>query len=112
VVHQTIREDHAGRSVFELEESLVQTVKFVSSALKKGNAAGGEYKRGDGKTAAGYRSCPPRPFSSATRSVSQSAIRIRNPQSVSEIRIVFSPGRLQGIFYGRVYSQSVKSVLP
>jgi hypothetical protein len=75
--------------------------------------AGGKYKRGDGQTAAGYRPGPPRPFSSATRNVSQSAIRIRNPQSVSEIRIVFfSPGRLQGIFCGRVYSQSVKSVLP
>jgi hypothetical protein len=46
-------------------------------------------------------------------SVSQSAIRIRNPQSVSEIRIVFFSSRaVTGHFYGRVYSQSVKSVLP
>jgi hypothetical protein len=58
-------------------------VKFVSSVLWSrgaGDAAGGKYKRGDGQTAAGYRPCPPRPFSSATRNP------YRNPQSVSEIR--------------------------
>jgi len=43
----------------------------------------------------------------------QSAIRIRNPQSVSEIHIVFFFSRaVTGHFYGRAYSKSIKSVLP
>ena len=74
--------------------------------------SGGAVSQGE---STGKRPCPaPGPLAPqpAIRNP-QSAIRIRNPQSVSEIRIVFfSPGRLQGIFYGRVYSQSVKSVLP
>ena len=60
--------------------------------------SGGAVSQGE---SAGKRPCPaPGPLAPqpAIRNP-QSAIRIRNPQSVSEIRIVFfSPGRLQGIF--------------
>ena len=74
--------------------------------------SGGAVSQGE---STGKRPCPaPGPLAPqpAIRNP-QSAIRIRNPQSVSEIRIVFFFSRaVTGHFYGRVYSQSVKSVLP
>jgi hypothetical protein len=74
--------------------------------------SGGAVSQGE---STGKRHCPaPGPLAPqpAIRNP-QSAIRIRNPQSVSEIRVVFFSSRaVTGHFYGRAYSKSVKSVLP
>ena len=83
MVHQAIREDHAGRSVFELEEPWYKLceIRLLGAYKKKGMLLAGGKNTSAGMGKRPRATAPVRPGPLAP----QPAV-YRNPQSVSEIR--------------------------